>query len=440
MKKIETGYSLHACPPLREAVPLSLQQLLLAILNVLPVPLLIGSALGFSADEMTILLAGCLFVTGIGTLLQTIGFGPVGARLPIILMNSFVFVAPGIALGSQYGIATFTGACLVGSIVTLLLWTLFHKQLSHLFKPYITGSVVMVLGISLCSVAIDYCAGGNGASDYGDPVNLLLAFGTVLIMLILSRYGKNFWSRASAFVAIIIMSIFAAFFGKLDLTAIAEAAWFRAPQPLYFGIEFQLGPIITISVLSFVALVEILGDQAAAAMIAENRLPTSKESKGGIIAQGISSLISALFNNVPTISGSANIGLVGISGVPSRFVIAICGFLLTLSAFIPKFSAILSSIPAPVLGGIALTAFGKILLSGMDIIRNTKLTNRTTIIVGISLAIGIGFSMVPGSLTAFPSWVSSLLGGVPGTAITAILFSYILREESTEEAIQEIQS
>ena len=152
VKKIPTGYTLNECPPVGESIPLSLQQIVVLVFNVLPVPLLIGSGVGLSASEITILVAGCLLVTGIATIIQTIGFGPVGARLPIPLECSFVFVAPGIALGSQYGLAAYTGACLVGSIVTVVLWTVFHKQLSNIFKPYITGSVVTALGLSLCGV------------------------------------------------------------------------------------------------------------------------------------------------------------------------------------------------------------------------------------------------------------------------------------------------
>lgn len=194
MKKIPVGYGLNECPPIKETIPLSLQHILILIFNVLPVPLLIGGGVGLSTAEITILVAGCLLVTGIATVVQSLGVGPIGARLPICLENSFVFVAPGIALGMQYGLDTFTGACLVGSVVTVVLWAAFHKQLSNLFKPYITGAVVMALGLSLFSVGIDYCAGGSGAADYGDPINLVLAFGTILIMLVLTG-AQSLWAE-----------------------------------------------------------------------------------------------------------------------------------------------------------------------------------------------------------------------------------------------------
>ena len=455
MKKIPTGYTLNECPPVGESIPLSLQQIVVLVFNVLPVPLLIGSGVGLSAAEITILVAGCLLVTGIATIIQTIGFGPVGARLPIPLECSFVFVAPGIALGSQYGLAAYTGACLVGSIVTVVLWTVFHKQLSNIFKPYITGSVVTALGLSLCGVGIGYCAGGDGSADYGDPINLLLAAGTIIIMLVLNHYGrKNFLSKASPLIAIVVMSCVAAAFGKLDLSGIASEPWFRTPQPLHFGLEFELGPTVTITVLCFFALVELMGDQATAAMLAQNRLANSKETRGGILAQGISSILSTLFNNVPVISGSANIGLCGVSGVTSRYITAIAGVVVALCGLCPKlcavFSAIpepvlggvaltalcavFSAIPEPVLGGVALTAFGTILVSGMTVIMSSKLTPRTTTIVGASLAVGIGFSMTANALAAFPFWVSTILSGVPGTAITAVVLSLILREDKEEKA------
>lgn len=410
MKKIPRGYALNECPPIKETVPLSLQHVLVLIFNVLPVPLLIAGGIGLSAAETTILVAGCLLVTGIATIVQSLGVGPVGARLPVCLENSFVFVAPGIALGMQYGLDSFTGACLVGSVVTLVLWTALHKQLSNLFKPYITGAVVMALGLSLCSVGINYCAGGVGAADYGDPINLLLAFGTIMIMLALNHYGKrSFLAKASPLIAILVMSGLAAVFGKLDLSGIGAEAWVRVPQPLHFGIRFELGPIITISVLSFIALVELMGDQASASMLAQDRLPSDQESRGGILAQGLTSVVASLFNMVPTISGSANIGLCGLSGVSSRFVIVGTGAVVVLCSLCPKLCAVFAAIPEPVLGGVALSAFGTILVSGMNVIRSSRLTPRTTTIVGVSLAVGVGFSMVADALAAFPFWASTML-------------------------------
>lgn len=179
-----------------------------------------------------------------------------------------------------------------------------------------------------------------------------------------------------------------------------------------------------------------MGDQASAAMLSEQRLPSTKESKGGIMAQGIGNIISSIFNMVPVISGSANIGLCGITGVTSRYVVSLAGAVIAIFSICPKLCAIFSIIPYPILGGVALTAFGTILVSGMNVIRNSKLTNRETTNVGVSLAVGIGFSMVPDSLAAFPFWASSLLSGVPGTALTAIVLSLLLKEDKVDNDSQ----
>lgn len=231
------------------------------------------------------------------------------------------------------------------------------------------------------------------------------------------------------------MSAAAAAFGKLDLSPIAEEAWIRIPQPLHFGIKFELGPIISISILCFIALVELMGDQTTASMLAKNSLPTSHETKGGVLAQGVGSVISSMFNMVPVISGSANIGLCGLSGVTSRFVTAIAGGVVALCGLCPKLCAVFSCIPSAVLGGVALSAFGTILVSGMNVIHNGgPLTARTTTIVAISLAVGVGFSAASDALVALPFWASSLLSGVPGTAIVAVILSLILPEKKDEKA------
>lgn len=416
---------------MKEALPLSLQHVLVLIFNVLPVPLLIGAGAGLSASEITILVAGCMFVTGIATLIQTIGVGPVGARLPLPMENSFVFVAPGIALSARYGLGSFTGACLAGSIVTCMIWMAFHRQLQSLFKPYIAGAVIMSLGLSLIGVGINYCAGGQGAADFGSAGNLFLALGTILIMLLLNHYcSKNFLSKASPLIAIVAMSAVAAAFGKLDLSSVAGESWFRFPMLLHFGIKFEMGPVFTISVLSVIALVELMGDQSLAAALAKGEAPSSREITGGILAQGVSSVVAALFNLCPTIAGCANIGLCSISGVMSRYVTALAGVIVLICGFCPKLCALFEAIPSAVIGGVVLSAFGSIVVSGMKVILSEELTARTATIVGVSLAVGIGFSVVPEAIAVLPLWASTLFSGVPGTAITAVVLSILLKENT----------
>ena len=437
-KKIPKGYGLNECPPLREAIALGFTHLPVLLLNTVPIPLLIGGGIGLPASEITILIAACLFVAGIASILQSIGAGPVGARLPVFLGNSFVFVAPGIAIAAQHGLDTFTGACLVGSVVCLIVWGGLYKQIAKLVKPYISGTIVAILGISLCGVAIGYCAGGTGSADYGSLSNYLLAGGTILLTLFLQRFTKGLLQKCAALVSMVVMTAVYGFMGKLDFSEMIQSAWLRVPQPLHFGIRFELGTIVTVSVLCLVALLELLGDQTTAANLAENRLPTGKEQHGGILAQGISSVFGSLFNLCPTISISANLGLCGLTGVTSRFVIAITGVLVMLCGICPKICAVFTLVPNAVLGGVALMTFGVIILSGINILKNCEMGNRETTIVGISLAVGIGFSAVADSLAAFPFWVTSMLSGLPGTAITAILLSVLIpAEKKAKDTVSE---
>ena len=301
-KDMTQGYGIDQCPRVSEILPLSFQHVVIAILTALPAPLLISAGLGFNASETTFLVACAMFVTGLAGLIQTLGIGPVGARLPIFLGPSFVFIAPALTIGNRYGYAVYMGACLVASIVCGVVCTIFYKQISKIFQPYISGAVVMTLGASLCSTAIAMCAGGNGAEDYGDPVNFLLAAGTILIVFFLNRFAKGFAQKASPFIAMVSMSVAAAFCGKFDASPIFTEPWLRVPEPFHFGIKFELQPIITITILAIVGIVELLGDQTTAAQFSYDRLPTDKEIRGGIMAQSATSFLGSIFNTVHTIS------------------------------------------------------------------------------------------------------------------------------------------
>lgn len=215
-KKIPKGYGLNECPPLREAIALGFTHLPVLLLNTVPIPLLIGGGIGPAGLGDHHFDRRRLFVAGIASILQSIGAGPVGARLPVFLGNSFVFVAPGIAIAAQHGLDTFTGACLVGSVVCLIVWGGLYKQIAKLVKPYISGTIVAILGISLCGVAIGYCAGGTGSADYGSLSNYLLAGGTILLTLFLQRFTKGLLQKCAALVSMVVMTAVYGFMGKLD--------------------------------------------------------------------------------------------------------------------------------------------------------------------------------------------------------------------------------
>lgn len=431
MRKLKKGYGLNECPPIREAIPFSIQHTLIAVFTVLPGPLLISAGLGFSVAETAIMISGALLVVGISALLQTLGFGPVGGKLPLVIGGSFCFITPALLLAPAYGFGGYMGACLVGSFIAAVLWILFSNKIERFLPPYITGAVVMTLGICLVGVAINYCAGGVGSAGYGSLQNYGIALATLIVVLICNQFGKPFVKGVSPLIGIVVGFILCAAFGMIDFTPLKEAAWFGLPEVAHWGLSFPLGPVVTVTFLCIICIVELLGDASSVTMSIRGTLPEKKEIKGSLWVQGITSCLAAVFNGVPTITYSPNVGLLGITNVYSRYVVSISGGTLILCSLCPKLSTLCSIIPQPVFGGAILMTFGVILVNGIGIITNTKLTPRSTLVVAISLAVGIGFNNAPAALSAFPFWVSTLLSGVPGTALVGIILNLVLPKEKT---------
>ena len=420
------GYGMNERPPVRELIPFGVQHALLVAFQALPAPLLVSAGLGFDTAQTTILVACALFVAGISTIVQTMGIGPVGGKLPMAMVGSIVFVSPALLIAPQVGYAGYVGACLVGSIVCGLVFFAFSDKLKVIFPTFVSGAVVLVLGTTLIGVALEYCGGGADNVDFGDPVNYLLAGITLVTVLIFNILGKGFLHGAAPLIGLLVGSVVAGFLGRVDITPVLEAAWFGIPQPLHWGIEFPIDACITIAFLAICGVAELLGSTSATTMLAENRMPTTKETRGVIFTQAVTSGFSALFNGGPTISASADVGLLGITKVFSRHVVAVAGVIMVIAGLCPKVSALCSIIPTPVFGGAVILTFGVVLVNGMKIITQSKPDARTQVILAVSLAIGLGFNAVPDALANFPLWVSMFLCGVPGTAFSAVILNLIL--------------
>ncbi len=439
------GYGNNERPPVRELIPFGIQHALLIAFQALPYPLLVAAGLGFDPVQTAVLVSCAFFVAGLSTILQTIGIGPIGGRVPIAMTVSVVFVSPALLIAPQVGYAGYVGACLVGSLICGLVFFLFSDKLRHIFPPFVSGSVVFVLGATLIGVALGYCGGGSGNDDFGDPMNLALAGITLVTVLVFHVLGKGFLHGAAPLLGLLVGFIVAVCMGRVDFAPVAEAAWFGFPQPLYWGIEFPLDACITIGFLAICGVAELLGDVSATTKIAADRMPTKRETRGVIFTQAITSGLSGLFNCGPTISASADVGLLGFTKVCSRYVVALAGSIMILAGICPKVSALCSVIPTAVFGGAVLLMFGVILVNGIKIIMESRPNERVVTIVAVSIAIGLGFNAFPEALAQFPFWVSMFLCGIPGTAFTAVILNLILpgRKQSaqwvmeTEEAVVE---
>lgn len=439
MKKIEHGYGMNECPPVHQLVPFSIQHALLMAFQSLPFPLLVSVGLGFDAAETAILVACSFFVAGVSSIIQTLGIGPVGGKVPIAMVCSIVFVSPALLIAPTYGFGGFIGACFAGTLICCGAFFVFAEKLKVIFPTFISGAVVLVLGSTLTCVAVQYCAGGAGAENFGDPVNYLFSGVTFLIILALTILGKGFLRGAAPLIGLIVGFVLAVFMGNVDWTPVEEAAWFGFPEPLHWGISFDPIAILTIAILGLCGIAELLGDTTAMTNLVANRQPSKRETRGVIFTQGITSAISAIFNGGPTISASADVGLLSVTHVYSRFVVALAGVIMVLASLCPKVSAIVSIIPTPVFGGAVLMMFGVILVSGIKIIGNCHPDRRMETILAVSLAIGLGFNAVSGALAQFPLAVSMLLCGVPGTALSAVILNLLLpgRPDPEEDAFGE---
>ena len=426
--KAPRTYELNDKPPVRETIPLCLQHVLLFLASTLAIPLIIGSTLGFSSSEITLMLQCSIFIAGIGTLLQTLGAGPVGNRLPIILGATFTFVTPAIAISQTYGFPAFIGASLVCGVAVSLLGAVSVKFIRKIFPPVAMGCVIMVIGLTLVGVAVGYCAGGSGSPDYGSLRNYGVALFTLVIVIVLNAWGKGFWKGASVLIALLAGFLLSAALGMVDFSSLNESAWFAFPEPLHFGITFKL-PAIIMALLTLVNLVEFLGDTSTVAFIAADRVATKEDLSRGVICDGVASILGALFNSTPTISYSGNIGLIGVTGVKSRYVVAAAGGFMVILGFIPKLAAFLSLIPTPVIGGATLVVFGSIAANGLKMLGQQTLSERDMLLIAVSLAIGLGFSSTPDALASYPFYISALINGIPGTAFSTIILNLILPKD-----------
>ena len=422
-------YGIEDRPPLKEAVPLGVQHMLAMLLSNVTIPLIIVGSLGLAAGDTALIVQMALFVAGAATLVQTYPIGPVGGRIPIIMGTSVAFVGASVAIGQEFGLASVFGACLVASLVEVALGFSI-VPLRKLFPPLVTGVVLMLIGLTLIPVGMDYAAGGVGASDYGSLPNLGIAAVVFVLTLGLNQYGRGFVKYTSVLIAVIVGYVLALVLGKVTYAGIATADWFSLPRPLALGLEFHWGPILLMGFIYVISAMETIGD-ISGIVAAAGRDPTTSELRGGLVADGVMSGLAALFSTFPNTSYSQNVGLVNFTGVVSRHVAAIAGIMLVALGIVPKVGAAFATIPAPVIGGGGLMMFAMIFASGAAIVhRGTDLNQRNMVILAAAIGLGLGVELRPDAIQALPQGLQSLFGsGLITGGLTALILNAILPEE-----------
>lgn len=452
--KHNTLYQFRGMPPMGAAIPLALEHLVAMIVGCVTPAIIISAAAGLDSADSVLLIQTSLIMSAVCTLLQLFPLGKrFGAGLPIILGVSFAYLPNMQAIvATGGGIAAISGAVLVGGIVAFLVG-IFAKQIRRLFPPIITGTVVFTIGLSLYPTAINYMAGGTANTAeviaakglpesliYGSWQNWLIAGLTLAAVMILNNKGKGICKLASILLGILFGYAVALCCGMVDFSGIQDAAWFSLPKPLHFGMSFDPASCISMALLFAINSIQAIGDFTAVTVGGLNRDPEDHEVQGGILAYGVGNILVALFGGLPTATYSQNVGITSTNKVVNRVVFTMTSAFLLLAGLVPKFSAILTTIPQCVLGGATVTVFSTIAMTGMKLITSQDLTARSTTIVGLSAALGVGVSQASGALSQFPDSVTMILGKSPVVIATlmAVLLNIMLpKEKPAHEPVQE---
>lgn len=405
---------------------LGIQHLLAMYAGAVMIPLIVGGELGLPPDQLTYLVAIDILMCGVATILQVMSNRFFGIGLPVVLGCTFTAVGPMIGIGHQYGISSIYGAIIVSGIIVIII-SGFFGQLVKFFPPVVTGSVVTIIGITLIPVAINNMGGGQNASDFGSISNVALAFGTLLFIVFMYRFSTGFTKSISILLGLVAGTIAAYFMGKVDFAPVLEADFFHMVHPFYFGAPtFDLSPIITMTLVALVSLVESTGVYFALSDIVEKKI-TKKDLSKGYRAEGIAVLLGGIFNSFPYTTFSQNVGLLQMSGVKSKNVIYITGGMLIMLGFIPKIAAITTIIPASVLGGAMLAMFGMVVAQGIKMLSKIAMDSQdNSMIIACSIGMGLGVSVVPDLFVSLPSGIQILTSnGIVAGSMTAIILNIL---------------
>jgi len=350
-------------------------------------------------------------------------------RILVVMGTSVAFVGASIAIGRQFGLAAVFGACAVAALVEVALGFSIGR-VRRFFPPLVNGTVVMLIGLTLIPVGVDYAAGGVGAADYGAPVHLVVAGLVFAVTLALNQWGRGVLSYASVLVGVLVGYVVAAAAGLVNLAPVTAAAWLQAPAPLAFGFELRWSAVLVMAFVYVISTMETIGD-ISGIVAAEGREPTTAELRGGLVADGVMSGLAALFSAFPNTSYSQNVGLVNLTGVVSRHVTAITGAMLVALGLVPKVAALFASIPPAVVGGAGLILFAMIFASGAAIVhRGVVMTRRSMVILAASIGLGLGVELRPEAIQALPEGIRALVGaGLVTGGIVALVLNAVLPEE-----------
>ena len=424
--------------PLPKLAALGLQHVLVMYANAVAVPLILGGALHLPKDQIAMLINADLFACGVATLIQTIGFGPVGIRLPIIMGVTAVSISPMLAMAAMPGVGLpgIYGAVLVGGLFGLCAAP-FIKYALRFFPAVVTGTIITMIGVVLMRVGVGWAGGGVATADFGAPGYLAMAGVVLAIIICVLKFARGFLQNMAVLIGITAGYLFAIALGWTDFSGIGDEPLLRVVLPLQFGLpQFYLIPCLTMCLVMTIVFIEATGMFLALGAMTGRKVDAD-DVKRGLRADAIGTIIGAVFNTFPYVSYSQNIGLVGVTGVYSRWVCVAGGVIMLILGLLPKLAFIVASVPQCVLGGAGFIMFGMVAATGIKILASVDFAHNrnNTLVVAISIGFGLIPIVSPTFFHAFPAELKPIFGdGIILTSIAAVALNAFFNRTSAEQA------
>jgi NCS2 family nucleobase:cation symporter-2 len=407
-----------------------LQHVLVMYAGAIAVPIIIGTAAKLTVAQIGILISADLFVCGIASIIQSVGVWKFGIRLPLMMGVTFAAVAPMTLMVSNpnIGMTGLFGAVIAAGLVTIALAPLIGRVIK-LFPPLVTGTVILVIGLNLIPVGVGWVAGRGDMA--GDPLNLLITLVVLLTILAINKYAQGFVRNIAVLLGIAVGFVLAWLMGRVDIGPVANASWFEFVRPFYFGLPtFDAGSIIALCIVMIVVMVETTGMMLAVAEMVGKKVGP-REIANGLRVDGLGTFLGGIFNTFPYVTFSQNVGLVGVTGIKSRWVCATAGAIMIVLALFPKIAVLFALIPSAVLGGAGLVMFGMVAATGVRVLSSADYSQESgrhnLLIVAVSLAVGLTPLVNKTVFSKLPAWLAPFThSGIVLAAITAVLLNLFL--------------
>ncbi len=420
--------------PIPKLAAYGFQHVLAFYAGAVLVPILVANALNLSGEQLIHLINADLFTCGIASIIQSVGFWKIGVRLPLLQGVTFTAVSPMIAIGlaaggGTEGLLSIYGSVIVAGIFTFLMAPYFAK-LIRFFPPVVTGTVILIIGVALLPVAANDIVEGKTTMAMQDPVllkNIAYALGTLALIVAIQRIFRGFLGTVAVLIGLVVGTLAAWGLGDAHFDDVAGAPWVGYTAPFFFGIPtFSITAIISMVVVMLITAVETTGDVYATGEIVKKRIKREDIARA-LRADGLATTLGGILNSFPYTCFAENVGLVRLTQVKSRWVVASAGVIMIILGSIPKAASVVAGIPHPVLGGAALAMFAAVAVVGIQTLSKVDFNDhRNIVIVGTSIGLGMLVTAQPFVAGAFPDWAQIIFGsGITLGALAAIVLNLI---------------